>query len=56
MFTVNIDKSLMRILFSSDKKQMAILKVHLDQYIFGKDMSKFLSTIVGVLFFILGLT
>ncbi|MBU5207708.1 hypothetical protein [Bacillus safensis] len=54
MFTVNIDKSLMRILFSTDKKQMAILKVHLDQYIFSKDMSKFFSTIVGVLFFILG--
>ncbi|OUZ12960.1 hypothetical protein BHE94_01745 [Bacillus pumilus] len=54
MFTINIDKSLMRILFSSDKKQMAILKIHLDQYIFGKDMSKFFSTMVGLLFFILG--
>ncbi|AZV54655.1 hypothetical protein KQI25_02610 [Bacillus pumilus] len=54
MFTVNIDKSLMRILFSSDKKQMAILKLQLDQYIFGKDMSKFFSIMVGLLFFILG--
>ncbi|AKC64844.1 MULTISPECIES: hypothetical protein [Bacillus] len=54
MLTVNIDKSLMRILFSSDKKQMAILKIHLDQYIFGKDMSKFFSIIVGLLFFFLG--
>ncbi|MEI4790811.1 hypothetical protein WAX46_11125 [Bacillus sp. FJAT-53060] len=54
MLTVNIDKSLMRILFSSDKKQMAILKIHLDQYIFGKDMSKFFSIIAGLFFFFLG--
>ncbi|MCW4682141.1 hypothetical protein ON127_12385 [Bacillus pumilus] len=33
---------------------MAILKIHLDQYIFGKDMSKFFSIMVGLLFFILG--
>ncbi|KEP25306.1 hypothetical protein BA70_09665 [Bacillus zhangzhouensis] len=30
-----------RILFSTDKKQMAILMLYMDQYILGKDISKF---------------
>lgn len=51
ILTINIDKSLMRILFSKDKKQMAILKISIDQYIFAKDMSKFFSIIASLLFF-----
>ncbi|MBG9912150.1 hypothetical protein ABD83_12115 [Bacillus xiamenensis] len=54
ILTINLDKSLMRILFSKDKKQMAILKINLDQYIFAKDMSKFFSIIVSLLFLFLG--
>lgn len=41
----------MRILFSSDKKQMAILKLNMDQYIFGKDMSKFFGVMIGFICF-----
>ncbi|MGD7062265.1 hypothetical protein ACQCU3_12320 [Bacillus altitudinis] len=54
ILTINIDKSLMRILFSKDKKQMAILKISIDQYIFAKDMSKFFSIIASLLFFFSG--
>lgn len=52
--TIHLDKSLMRILFSSDKKQMAILKLNMDQYIFGKDMSKFFGVMIGFICFFLG--
>ncbi|PAC99241.1 hypothetical protein CHH89_15535, partial [Bacillus licheniformis] len=51
ILTVNIDKSIFRVMFSSDKKQMAILGIKLDQFILGKDISKFYSSFLSLISF-----
>ncbi|KAA6448676.1 hypothetical protein [Bacillus swezeyi] len=54
ILTVNIDKSILRVMFSFDKKQMAILGIKLDQYILGKDISKFYSSFLSLISFYVG--
>ncbi|MDO0599645.1 hypothetical protein [Bacillus licheniformis] len=54
ILTVNIDKSIFRVMFSSDKKQMAILGIKLDQFILGKDISKFYSSFLSLISFYVG--
>lgn len=50
---LDIDKSVKRIKYSSDMKQLHHMKFSLYQYVIAKDLSKFYNSLVFIIFFMI---